>query len=99
MYKCYNGQITISLSTIVTAQEDSTKERNSAHEAIDLELLKELQALAEARGYISSFVSLDLHLMGESGAKELEYLNKNVQKAKNKEDEIRGKTTVTKVYF
>ena len=37
MHKWYNGQITIQLSTIVEAQEDSTKERNSAHDAIDLD--------------------------------------------------------------
>lgn len=99
MHKCYSGQITISLSTIVAAKEDSTKERNSAHEAIDLGFLNELMALVEAKGYISGFASFDLKLSGEAGKAELEKLNRHVMEAKKKEDVIRGKATVTKIPF
>ncbi|MFW7186720.1 hypothetical protein [Lysinibacillus sp. BNK-21] len=99
MHKWYKGQITIQLGTIVEAQEDSTKERNSAHDAINLDFLTELKELVKAKGYSSNFVSFDLHLAGDATSTDIEGLEETVRQAKAKEDVIRGKATVTKIYF
>ncbi|MGE7942228.1 hypothetical protein ACQKNB_09085 [Lysinibacillus xylanilyticus] len=99
MHKWYKGQITIQLGTIVEAQEDSTKERNSAHDAINLDFLTELKELVKAKGYSSNFVGFDLQLAGNATMTDIEALEKNVHQAKLKEDVIRGKATVTKIYF
>lgn len=99
MHKWYNGQITIQLSTIVEAQEDSTKERNSAHDAIDLDFLTDLKELVKAKGYTSNFVGFDLQLAGDATMTDIEELEKTVRQAKAKVDVIRGKATVTKIYF
>lgn len=99
MLKWYNGQITIQLSTIVKSQEDSTKERNSAHDAISLDFLTELKELVKAKGYSSNFVGFDLQLAGDATPTDIEELEKTVRQAKGKEDVIRGKATVTKIYF
>jgi len=99
MLKWYNGQITIQLSTIVKSQEDSTKERNSAHDAINLDFLTELKELVKAKGYSSNFVGFDLQLAGDATMTDIEALEKTVRQAKAKEDVIRGKAIVTKIYF
>lgn len=99
MHKWYNGQITIQLGTIVEAQEDSTKERNSAHDAINLDFLTELKELVKSKGYSSNFVGFDLQPAGNATMTDIEALEKNVHQAKLKEDVIRGKATVTKIYF
>lgn len=99
MHKWYKGQITIQLGTIVEAQEDSTKERNSAHDAINLDFLTELKELVKAKGYSSNFVSFDLQPAGNATMTDIEALEKNVHQAKLKEDVIRGKATITKIYF
>ncbi|MFJ7668260.1 hypothetical protein ACIQXI_14270 [Lysinibacillus sp. NPDC097195] len=99
MHKWYNGQITIQLSTIVEAQEESTKECNSAHDAIDLDFLTDLKELVKAKGYTSNFVGFDLQLAGDATMTDIEELDKTVRQAKAKEDVIRGKATVTKIYF
>lgn len=99
MHKWYKGQITIQLGTIVEAQEDSTKERNSAHDAIDLDFLTDLKELVKAKGYTSNFVGFDLQLAGDATMTNIEELDKTVRQAKAKEDVIRGKATVTKIYF
>jgi len=99
MHKWYNGQITIQLGTIVEAKEDSTKERNSAHDAINLDFLTHLKELVKAKGYSSNFVGFDLQPAGNTTMTYIEALEKNVHQAKLKEDVIRGKATVTKIYF
>lgn len=99
MHKWYKGQITIQLGTIVEAKEDITKERNSAHDAINLNFLTELKELVKAKGYSSNFVGFDLQLAGDATMTDIEALEKTVRQAKAKEDVIRGKATVTKIYF
>lgn len=99
MHKWYKGQITIQLGTIVEAKEDITKERNSAHDAINLNFLTELKELVKAKGYSSNFVGFDLKLAGDATMTDIEALEKTVRQAKAKEDVIRGKATVTKIYF
>lgn len=99
MHKLYNGQITLQLSTIVEAQQDSVKERNSAHEAIDNDFLRELMTLVKAKGYFCGYADFDLQQCGEATITDLENLEKKVKEAKDKEEEIRGKVTVTKISF
>lgn len=82
MLKWYNGQITIQLSTIVKAQEDSTKERNSAHDAIDLDFLTELKELVKAKGYSSNFVGFDLQPGGNATTSDIEALEKKCSSSK-----------------
>lgn len=99
MHKKYSGLITIQLSTIVEAQKDSTKERNSAHDGIDLDFLDELMYLVMAKGYKSTFVGFDLQLVGDATKDDIKSLNEAVSRAESKAAVTRGKATVTRISF
>ncbi len=53
----------------------------------------------KAKGYSSNFVGFDLQLAGDATMTDIEALENTVRQAKAKEDIIRGKAPVTKIYF
>lgn len=99
MKKLYSGQIIIQISTIVDSQNDSIKERDAAHAAIDLDFLRELSNLAMAKGYSSNSAGFDLKVIREASENDVENLKEAVRKARAEEQVIRGEDTVCRIYF
>lgn len=85
MKKLYGGKITLEVYTVVDHCEDSTQERNNAHEDCDFDLFGELRSIAKAKGLYVSFVGADLHRIEDVSNAEIELVHKHKVKAKMEE--------------
>lgn len=93
----FYGDVTFRLFTVTESQEDARATKNLAHEGLSNELLNELKALIEARGYYVQELSADLNPIDEASEHQIKSINEVVRRAKTQENVIRGKTKVVRI--